>query len=111
MVQFNTEAVVPFFTSTAGFALLWHNYGQTHLNPCDETIPWSQAVRQGDSIHLAHYTAKHEGVHEMELTMTPGSGWGGNQYNMTINGEKIGEVIGNCQNAASQRYYMKAGQT
>ena len=33
MIQFNTEAVVPFFVSTEGYGLLWDNYAETHLNP------------------------------------------------------------------------------
>lgn len=32
LVQFNTEAVVPFFVSSNGYGILWDNYAWTHLN-------------------------------------------------------------------------------
>lgn len=33
LIQFNLEAVVPFFASSAGYGLLWDNYAWTYLNP------------------------------------------------------------------------------
>lgn len=33
MIQFNLEAVVPFFVSSDGYGLLWDNYAWTYLNP------------------------------------------------------------------------------
>ena len=33
LLQYNTEAAVPFFVSTAGYGLLWDNYARTRLNP------------------------------------------------------------------------------
>ena len=33
MIQFNLEAVVPFFVSSEGYGLLWDNYAWTYLNP------------------------------------------------------------------------------
>jgi alpha-D-xyloside xylohydrolase len=33
LVQFNTEAAVPFFSSTKGYGLLWDSNAWTHLNP------------------------------------------------------------------------------
>lgn len=38
MIQFNTEAIVPFFVSTSGFGLLWDSYAWTHLNPSNNRI-------------------------------------------------------------------------
>jgi len=32
LVQFNTEAVVPFFVSNKGYGILWDNYAWSHLN-------------------------------------------------------------------------------
>jgi hypothetical protein len=43
MVQFNTEAVVPFFTSTKGYGILWDNYAWTYLNPSTDEIKMSPA--------------------------------------------------------------------
>ena len=33
LVQFNTEAAVPFFASTRGYGLLWDNNAWSRLNP------------------------------------------------------------------------------
>ena len=33
LVQFNTEAIIPFFVSTQGYGLLWDNPAWTMLNP------------------------------------------------------------------------------
>lgn len=33
LTQVNTQVSVPFFLSSAGYGLLWHNYGLTELNP------------------------------------------------------------------------------
>eukprot|EP01063_Lacrimia_lanifica_P028087 TRINITY_DN4040_c0_g2_i1.p1 TRINITY_DN4040_c0_g2~~TRINITY_DN4040_c0_g2_i1.p1 ORF type:complete len:872 (+),score=228.44 TRINITY_DN4040_c0_g2_i1:53-2668(+) len=38
MTQFNTEAVVPYFASTAGFGVLWDNGAQSYLNPPTEEL-------------------------------------------------------------------------
>lgn len=37
MIQFNTEAVVPFFVSSKGYGLLWDNYAAGYLNPPSST--------------------------------------------------------------------------
>jgi alpha-D-xyloside xylohydrolase len=37
MVQFNTEAVVPFYVSSQGYGLLWDNYAWSHLNAKQST--------------------------------------------------------------------------
>ncbi len=39
MTQVNTQISIPFFLSSKGYGLLWHNYGRTDLNPADNTIP------------------------------------------------------------------------
>ena len=36
LVQFNTEAVVPFFISTKGYGILWDNNGRSIFNPPKE---------------------------------------------------------------------------
>jgi alpha-D-xyloside xylohydrolase len=33
LVQLNTQISVPFFLSSRGYGILWHNYGMTELNP------------------------------------------------------------------------------
>mmetsp|Transcript_70426 Transcript_70426/g.199700 ORF Transcript_70426/g.199700 Transcript_70426/m.199700 type:complete len:884 (-) Transcript_70426:91-2742(-) len=38
LIQYNTEAVVPFFVSTKGYGLLWDNYAWTFLNPPEKAL-------------------------------------------------------------------------
>jgi alpha-D-xyloside xylohydrolase len=38
LTQVNSQISVPFLLSSKGYALLWHNYGLTELNPADEKI-------------------------------------------------------------------------
>ena len=33
LVQLNTQISIPFFLSSRGYGILWHNYGMTELNP------------------------------------------------------------------------------
>ena len=37
LVQFNTEAIVPFFISSKGYGLLWDNYAWSYLNPVESS--------------------------------------------------------------------------
>ena len=43
MTQVNTQISIPFFVSSKGYGLLWHNYGRTDLNPADQTIALTPA--------------------------------------------------------------------
>lgn len=38
MIQFNLEAVVPFFLSSSGYGLLWDNYAWSYLNPPKDAL-------------------------------------------------------------------------
>ncbi len=43
LTQVNTQISIPFFLSSKGYGLLWHNYGRTDLNPADKTIALTPA--------------------------------------------------------------------
>ncbi len=47
LTQVNSQIAVPFFLSSKGYALLWHNYGLTDLNPADDKIDLSPGRAQG----------------------------------------------------------------
>lgn len=48
MIQYNTQAIVPFFWSTAGYGLLWDNYAWSFLNPPESAlVPLSTTPSQG----------------------------------------------------------------
>lgn len=38
LTQVNTQISIPMIVSSKGYGLLWHNYGMTEFNPCDEEI-------------------------------------------------------------------------
>jgi alpha-D-xyloside xylohydrolase len=38
LTQVNTQIAIPFFLSSKGYGLLWHNYGLTDLNPADKRL-------------------------------------------------------------------------
>ena len=38
LVQLNTQISVPFFLSSRGYGILWHNYGMTELNPLSKSL-------------------------------------------------------------------------
>ena len=43
LVQLNTQISIPFFLSSRGYAILWHNYGRTELNPVANQLVLSEA--------------------------------------------------------------------
>ncbi len=47
LTQVNSQIAVPFFLSSKGYALLWHNYGLVDLNPADGKIDLSPGQAQG----------------------------------------------------------------
>lgn len=61
MIQFNTEAVVPFFVSTQGYGLLWDNNAWTYLNP-----PVSALVPPADGA-VGALVVPFEGEHRPDL--------------------------------------------
>jgi len=47
MTQVNTQIAIPFFLSSKGYGLLWHNFGRTDLNPADTEVTLDQ-VKTGE---------------------------------------------------------------
>ena len=43
LVQLNTQISIPFFLSSRGYAILWHNYGMTELNPVANQLVLTEA--------------------------------------------------------------------
>jgi len=86
MIQFNTQAVVPFFVSSTGYGILWDNYAASYLNPPrqDRLLPFHTHTLQdptgGNFNATASFTANRTGEHNLyvELHQAPsfGSGMG-----------------------------------
>ena len=87
MVQFNTQAIVPFFLSTKGYGLLWDSYSWTHLNDGIE-IP----------LTINNQTATADvvlspGKHNFQVRLCRPWGCGGTVLKMTLTNNITGEVL------------------
>ena len=48
LTQVNTQISIPFIMSSAGYGLLWNNYGMTEFNPCSDSIPLTETNTSDD---------------------------------------------------------------
>lgn len=76
MVQYNTEAVVPFFASTQGYGLLWDNNAWSHLNP-PNSAPLVFGSPDKEGTKTASFTPNVSGDHALYADMCQGFGCGG----------------------------------
>ena len=74
MVQYNTEAVVPFFASTRGYGILWDNNAWSHLNP-PEGAPLSFSKSPSGAL-VASFTPTVSGDHAVFADLCAGFGCG-----------------------------------
>jgi len=86
LVQFNTEAIVPFFVSTKGYGLLWDNYARSFLNPPEIKLNFSSASSSSSFSSLRHATFETTtaGVHHFFVDACPGSFGCGSTYNLKM---------------------------
>jgi alpha-D-xyloside xylohydrolase len=102
MTQVNTQISIPFFLSSKGYGLLWHNYGRTDLNPADKAIALTPAgtgtysINQsltGDSTapdvrKSAYFTGEFEVPVAGKQAMMLDSGWAmERRYKIEIDGK------------------------
>ena len=50
LVQYNTQIAIPFVLSSKGYAVLWHNLGETFFNCVAGAIPFSKSGKTGKNI-------------------------------------------------------------
>ena len=77
MVQYNTEAAVPFFASTRGYGLLWDNNAWSHLNPPTTAPLTFTPDAKTPGLRTATFTATASGDHAIWADLCPGFGCGG----------------------------------
>jgi len=102
MTQVNTQISIPFFLSSKGYGLLWHNYGRTDVNPADKTIALTPAGTgtytigqslSGDSTEpdvrkSAYFTGEFEVPVAGKQAMMLDSGWAmERRYKVEIDGK------------------------
>ena len=71
VVQFNTEAAVPFFVSTGGYSILWEGYSWTHMND-GQPLPLKKV---SNNTFTTTITTKAKGKHHFLTTLGPNK-WG-----------------------------------
>lgn len=54
LTQVNTQISIPFIISNKGYGVLWHNYGLTEYNPCDQKIELKAAgvEQNGETVNV-----------------------------------------------------------
>ena len=77
LTQVNTQISVPFFISSAGYGLLWHNYGLTELNPLPHSVVLERKAAESAASQVTVTTAqgsrnelRHGAVFEGEFETT-----------------------------------------
>jgi alpha-D-xyloside xylohydrolase len=56
LTQVNSQIAIPFMYSSKGYGLLWHQYGLTDFNPCDNKIELTKNTQQAGSEQLIEVT-------------------------------------------------------
>jgi len=104
MTQVNTQISIPFFLSSKGYGLLWHNFGRTDVNPADEEVrlnlvktgeqstqlfaspTGSAKVTRPESVFSAEFTVAQGGRHAMMLDVGQAMG---RRYHVEIDGKTV----------------------
>ncbi|KAJ9469327.1 Alpha-xylosidase [Diplonema papillatum] len=68
LVQFNTEAAVPFFVSTKGYGVLWEGYSFTHVN-AGTALQLSNA---SSTVYTGTLMTTAEGTYQFLVALCPG---------------------------------------
>ena len=81
LTQVNTQISVPFFVSSAGYGLLWHNYGLTELNPLPHSVELKRNAAESAARQVSVTTTqgsrnevRHDVVFEAEFETTQAGG-------------------------------------
>eukprot|EP00045_Choanoeca_perplexa_P015764 m.203462 g.203462 ORF g.203462 m.203462 type:complete len:862 (+) comp17073_c0_seq4:1611-4196(+) len=86
MIQFNTEAVVPFFVSTAGYGIYMDQYSRSWLNPpSDEDQVEMTAVSSTE--YFGSYTVQDDGPVYVFYNLS--RGWGGKPPVLLMVGDQV----------------------
>lgn len=130
LIQYISEAVVPFFTSTDGWGLLVHNYGALSLNPCNQEIDLKLTNRKikfdeafGNFRHpywknaeyayvlTSNFTSGKEGFYYFSVTEHPGEPhWARTQlFTINLNNETVAKYHDdNGASVIANRVFLQA---
>jgi alpha-D-xyloside xylohydrolase len=97
LIQFNTEAIVPFFVSSKGYGILWDNNGRSMLNPPDSiverAVPFLEHNGANVSVAKAFVPSEGDGDYVFYIDMCPDYGCGFSHFiNLTIAPASGGET-------------------
>ena len=114
MIQFNTEAIVPFFVSSKGYGILWDNYAAGYLNPVTD----ADKLEFSGHPFKAKFTAPVDGVYHFHIKRKAGDAWskGTPTYQLNISGSGMDptaiidwDALSNSPDAITGRIDLKAG--
>jgi alpha-D-xyloside xylohydrolase len=89
LIQFNTEAIVPFFISSTGYGILWDNNGRSMLNPPDSIlqrrVPFIEKNGANATVVKTFVPQEGNGDYSFYIDMCPDYGCGFSHFiNLTI---------------------------
>jgi alpha-D-xyloside xylohydrolase len=86
MIQFNTEAIVPFFVSTAGYGIYMDQYSHSWLNPPrpQDQVP---LTNQSSTKFVGSYTVQEDGPVHVFYNLS--RGYGGSQPLLLTVGDQV----------------------
>ena len=67
LLQLNTQISIPFYYSTKGYGLLWHQYGETRFNLPHDTIGMKEVIKNDSSSKTMDVTTD-GGVKKIKVT-------------------------------------------
>jgi len=111
LTQSNKEVAVPFFVTSTGVGILWHQYGKVHINQCDELISKKKkAIDRMNQVVEAEYTAERTGAHDFTYIIAEFIYCCKNRF--FINGEEIYHDRGSLfPEEQAFRVWMEKGKT
>ena len=94
LVQLNTQVSLPFYYSSKGYGLLWHQYGETRFNLPHDTIALNKVIKTDTTTKMVDATTD-AGTKKIKLTSQT--------YNGNFNIDKKGRYVfflnyGNMEN-------------
>ncbi len=84
LVQLNTQISIPFYYSTKGYGLLWHQYGETRFNLPHDTITLYKVINKDTTSRMVDATTD-AGTKKIKLTSQ--------NFNGYFNTDKAGRYV------------------
>lgn len=122
LTQNNTQIVSPVIISSKGYGILWHNYGRTDLNPCEDKIvlkalpqepapapagPAGRFAMPAPKVFTGQFSVPEDGKYALHMEIGDHSGRGG-RY-IKVDGQQVYEDQNHWVPTVSAFAELKAG--